>query len=228
VSKLLVPSKSSEKMYVIDGHVAVAVAGITSDANILIEKMRRTSGGYRFTYQEPMPVEQLVRATCNVKQGYTQHGGLRPFGVSFLFAGWDKHYGFQLYQSDPSGNYGGWKATAIGNNYQAAQGILKQEYKEEEIDVPGALQLAVNVLAKSMDSTSLSSERLDLSTLSLDDDGNVVFRQLQVTEVDDLVEAYQAKVAAEEAEKKAKADKAAAEKRAARKAAAQGGSGSNA
>ena len=30
--------------------------------------------------------------------------------------GWDKHYGFQLYQSDPSGNFGGWKATCIGNN----------------------------------------------------------------------------------------------------------------
>ena len=30
--------------------------------------------------------------------------------------GWDKHYGFQLYQSDPSGNYSGWKATCIGNN----------------------------------------------------------------------------------------------------------------
>jgi len=33
-----------------------------------------------------------------------------------LYVGWDKHYGFQLYQSDPSGNYGGWKATCIGNN----------------------------------------------------------------------------------------------------------------
>ena len=42
--------------------------------------------------------------------------GLRPFGVSILYMGWDKHYGFQLYQSDPSGNYSGWKATCIGNN----------------------------------------------------------------------------------------------------------------
>lgn len=42
--------------------------------------------------------------------------GKRPFGVSLLYIGWDKHYGFQLYQSDPSGNYGGWKATCIGNN----------------------------------------------------------------------------------------------------------------
>lgn len=54
--------------------------------------------------------------------------GQRPFGVSFLFAGWDKHFGFQLYQSDPSGNYGGWKAQAIGNNNRAAQSILKSDY----------------------------------------------------------------------------------------------------
>lgn len=38
---------------------------------------------------------------------YTQYGGLRPFGVAFLYAGYDKHFGFQLYHSDPSGNYAG-------------------------------------------------------------------------------------------------------------------------
>jgi hypothetical protein len=67
-----------------------------------------------------------VQTLCDTKQGYTQYGGLRPFGVSFLIAGWDVHHGFQLYQSDPSGNYGGWKATAIGANNQAAQSILRQ------------------------------------------------------------------------------------------------------
>jgi hypothetical protein len=44
--------------------------------------------------------------------------GKRPFGVSLLYAGWDQHFGYQLYQSDPSGNYTGWKATCIGNNHQ--------------------------------------------------------------------------------------------------------------
>lgn len=37
----------------------------------------------------------------------------------------DKQRGFQLYQSDPSGNYGGWKATAIGANHQAATNVLQ-------------------------------------------------------------------------------------------------------
>jgi 20S proteasome alpha/beta subunit len=69
-----------------------------------------------YNYQEIMPVEQAVRSVCNYKQAYTQFGGLRPFGVAFVFAGWDSHYGFQLYQSDPSGNFSGWKATVIGTH----------------------------------------------------------------------------------------------------------------
>jgi hypothetical protein len=43
----------------------------------------------------------------------------------------DEHYGFQLYQSDPSGNYGGWKAVAIGAGHQAANNLLKSDFKED-------------------------------------------------------------------------------------------------
>jgi len=48
-----------------------------------------------------------------------------------LFAGYDKNNKFQLYSTDPSGNYAGWKATAIGSNHVAANSFLKQEYKED-------------------------------------------------------------------------------------------------
>ena len=119
-SKLLEPSKSSEKMYMVDEHVSCAVAGITADANILVNQARLHAQRYRFSFQEPQPVEQLVQSLCDEKQAYTQYGGLRPFGVSMLYAGWDKTYGFQLYQSDPSGNYNGWKATCIGANSQVS------------------------------------------------------------------------------------------------------------
>lgn len=61
-------------------------------------------------------------------QGYTQYGGLRPFGVSLLYAGWDAQNKYQLYQSDPSGNYGGWKATAIGANQQARHLAMLMTY----------------------------------------------------------------------------------------------------
>ncbi|KAH6836028.1 20S proteasome alpha subunit C1 [Perilla frutescens var. hirtella] len=174
ISKLLETSTSVEKMYKIDDHVACAVAGIMSDANILINTARLQAQRYAYAYQEPMPVEQLVQSLCDTKQGYTQFGGLRPFGVSFLFAGWDKNYGFQLYMSDPSGNFSGWKAAAIGANNQAAQSILKQDYKDD-ITREEAVQLAIKVLSKTMDSTSLNSEKLELAEIFLSS-GKVKFQ----------------------------------------------------
>ena len=56
----------------------------------------------------------------------------------------DDDRGFQLYQSDPSGNYGGWKARAIGGNHQAAQNILKQDFKED-ISLDEAVRLVIKV-----------------------------------------------------------------------------------
>eukprot|EP01121_Diplochlamys_sp_Union-15-3_P001745 TRINITY_DN1151_c0_g1_i1.p1 TRINITY_DN1151_c0_g1~~TRINITY_DN1151_c0_g1_i1.p1 ORF type:complete len:252 (+),score=35.87 TRINITY_DN1151_c0_g1_i1:54-758(+) len=157
-SKLLEATATPEKMYKIDQHIAVAVAGITSDANILVNYNRLSAQRYLYAYQNPTPVEDLVRSLCDLKQGYTQMGGLRPFGVSFLFAGWDELYGFQLYQSDPSGNYGGYKATAIGQGHQRAQGILKTDWKED-LSLEDASKLALKVLSKTMDSTTLSHEK---------------------------------------------------------------------
>lgn len=185
-SKLLETSTTTEKMYKIDEHVAAAVAGITSDANILINSARLAAQRYMFAYQEPMPLEQLVHSICDNKQGYTQFGGLRPFGVSFLFAGWDKNFGFQLYQSDPSGNFGGWKAVAIGANHQAAQSILKQDYSEE-VDLDGAIQLALKVLSKTMDSTTLSPEKMELAQISRDSSGKIRYRVYGTSELNDLL-----------------------------------------
>lgn len=76
----------------------------------------------------------------------SQYGGLRPFGCAFIFAGYDSARGFQLYQSDPSGNYSGWKATAIGTNAATAISTLKTEYKEGLTLEEGKL-LAIKVRA---------------------------------------------------------------------------------
>ncbi|KAI9159746.1 hypothetical protein LWI28_001521 [Acer negundo] len=161
-------------MYKIDDHVACAMAGIMSDANILINTARVQANRYTFAYQESMHVEQLVQSLCDTKQGYTQFGGLRPFGVSFLFAGWDKNYGFQLYMSNPSGNYSWWKAAAIRANNRTAQSMLKQDYKDD-ITREEAIKLMLKVLSKTMDNTSLTSEKLELAAVFLLPSGKVKY-----------------------------------------------------
>lgn len=96
--------------------------------------------------------------------------GLRPFGVSILYAGYDPHYEFQLYHSDPSGNYSGWKATCIGANNGTAQSLLKQEYKDD-IVVKDAIGLVLRTMSKTMDSTTLSSEKRTSTQLKLHFEG---------------------------------------------------------
>ena len=61
VSKLLAPSKTSEKTYTIDDHATCLVAGLTADANILIQEARVGSQRYLYQYHEPIPVENMVK-----------------------------------------------------------------------------------------------------------------------------------------------------------------------
>merc|ERR1712088_1254982 len=121
---------------------ACTVAGLTSDANLLTQELRLIGQRYFYSKQELMPCEQLVSQLCDIKQAYTQYGGKRPFGVSLLYIGWE--------------------ATCIGNNSNAAVSQLKQEYKEGEMSLNEALDLAIKVLSKTLDLTKLTPEKIEI------------------------------------------------------------------
>lgn len=171
-SKLLEQDRSHEKIFELSGcvcanrNMVAGVAGMTADANSLVNYARNAAQKHLLEFDEDMPAEQLVRRLCDLKQGYTQYGGLRPFGVALVCAGYDKHHGFQLYHSDPSGNYSGWKATCAGANNGTATSLLKQEYRDD-FTVEDALGLAARVLSKTLDTTAMESNRLEFATLKL-------------------------------------------------------------
>lgn len=82
ISSKLLEVSAGEKMHKIDDHVCCAVAGITADANILINFLRIRAQQELLRHNEPIPVEELVRSVCNRKQGYTQFGGQTPSTLS--------------------------------------------------------------------------------------------------------------------------------------------------
>ena len=199
---------SLRKIYPINQNsLLVAVAGITSDANMLVKYSRQVALKHESTFcsslptsrDQPLyvPVEQFVHHICNLKQGYTQMGGLRPFGASIIYAGYDDHFGFQLYQSDPSGNYAGWKATAMGANTPAAQSILKNDYPEQSTDsstfsLQQAQLLAIKVLKKTMETAHLKGESIEMSLLKRDSQkSRIVMKHLSSQEVDDLIKTFE-------------------------------------
>lgn len=66
-------------------NIIVGVAGVTADANSLVSYARNCAQDHLLNYNENMPCERLVKQVCNLKQGYTLHGGQLIFCSSFSF-----------------------------------------------------------------------------------------------------------------------------------------------
>lgn len=60
-------------------NILAGVAGITSDANSLVNYARNACQRHLLTYDEEIPVEMLAKTLCDMKQGYTQFGGTSLF-----------------------------------------------------------------------------------------------------------------------------------------------------
>ena len=113
---MFVPTNESGKLYKMDDHILVAVSGIVADANFLVDMGRLHCKRHTYSQKTPIYIEEIVKYIANHKHAYTQYGSSRPFGVSLMYAGYDSMCGFQLFNSDPSGNYTAWKAHATGKN----------------------------------------------------------------------------------------------------------------
>ena len=93
-SSLFVPTRESGKLYKMDDHIMVSVSGVVADANFLMDYGRLQCQRHLYSHKEYIYVEELVKYLCNYKHVYTQFGSSRPFGVSFMYAGWDHVRGF--------------------------------------------------------------------------------------------------------------------------------------
>jgi proteasome alpha subunit len=127
--ELILP-RSADKIYEIDEHIIASAAGILSDARILVNHVRITAQQHRVTYDSPIDVESIIREISDIKQQYTQHPGVRPFGVALIVAGKDDDQ-CKLYTSDITGNYFEYNAVAIGENDEKIKEMLRKEYKAD-------------------------------------------------------------------------------------------------
>ncbi len=132
-SPLQEESSMSEKIFKIDDHIGVAIAGLTADARVLIDRARVQAQVNILNYDEKISVKDCTINICEYKQVFTQNAGVRPFGVSFLVAGIDAD-GPSLYLTDPSGAFWNYFAFAIGSGATEARAYLEEHYKEDMID----------------------------------------------------------------------------------------------
>ena len=139
----LIVSKSANKIYEIDAHIISSVAGIVSDARVLIEKSQILAQQHRVTYDSPIEPELIVKEISNLKQQFSQYGGARPFGVSLMVAG-IRNGKPELYTSDVTGNYLGYQANAIGENDEKIKEKLREKYSSD-LTIKKGVKLALDI-----------------------------------------------------------------------------------
>ncbi|RMZ78989.1 hypothetical protein DV737_g3629, partial [Chaetothyriales sp. CBS 132003] len=156
-------SSYQKKLIGIDDHLAVALAGLASDARVLSNFMKQQSLSSKMTYGRPIPVERIVNLIGDRAQTNTQHYGRRPYGVGLLVAGVDE-LGPHLFEFSPSGMTQAMLACAIGARSQMARTYLERnldkfaDSSKEELIKHGLLALKESLAQDkelTVDNTSL-------------------------------------------------------------------------
>jgi len=177
---ILIDETSMQKIIMLTPNIAVVYSGMGPDFRVLCRKGRKSAQQYYRVYREVIPVTMLVRELAAVMQEYTQRGGVRPFGISLLLAGFD-HNGPQLFQIDPSGSYFAWKASAIGKHMVNAKTFLEKRYNDE-LELEDAVHTALLTLKEGFEG-AMDHTNIEVGIVGADK----VFKVLTPAEIKDYL-----------------------------------------
>ncbi len=174
VASKLLEITTIEKIYKIDEHIYAATSGLVADARVLIERARIEAQINRLTYDEPISVKDLARKICDFKQQYTQFGGVRPFGVSLLIAGYDSSP--RLFETDPSGALLEYKATSIGAGRSVVIEHFENVYRDD-FTIDEAIIEAMIAMGKAIES-ELKPDGIELVVITKDEAKEITGNEL--------------------------------------------------
>jgi len=184
-STLLEPS-SIEKILEIDSHLGCAMSGLNADARTMIDHARVQAQNHTFVYDEPIKVESITQAICDLALRFGEGAQgeesimSRPFGVALLIAGCDEN-GPQLFHADPSGTFTKYQAKAIGSGSEGAQTELQENY-HKSLTLKEAESLSLKVLKQVMEE-KVNSVNVQLCSVTPDKG----FRIYTEEEVNDII-----------------------------------------
>lgn len=159
ITDALISIESTNRIFEIDSHIIASVAGIVSDARVLVEKAQLLAQQHRITYDSPIEPELIIKEIANIKQQFSQYGGARPFGVSLMIAGINRKKP-EIYSSDVTGNYLAYNANAIGENDEKIREKLRKRYNSG-LTIKKGVKLVLEILKE------IKEDKFDIDKLEL-------------------------------------------------------------
>lgn len=156
VEKKAVPTlqdpRTVQKILRLDDRISLAFAGLHADARVLVNRTRVELQSYRLNYEDCPSAEYVARFIARTQQKYTHRGGIRPFGVGTLVAGFNNTGVPELFETGPNGTYTGWNACVIGQNFKTPLDLLEKKW-EAGLDELSAKKLAIKALLEICEAT---------------------------------------------------------------------------
>jgi proteasome beta subunit len=121
-----VAHKSGKKVYKIDDHLGMTIAGTVADAQKVVDILTANAKLYKINMNRPMPVSSAARLIANLLFSVRYI----PLATQVLIGGVDET-GPHVFNLDPFGSLTEEKFVSTGSGSPIAYGVLEDKYQED-------------------------------------------------------------------------------------------------
>lgn len=174
--------KDGRKLHKIDDYVAMTIAGLVGDAQVLVRYMRAELELYRLQRKFGMPIEAAATLLSNIMNQTKYY----PYMVQILIAGIDTKP--HVFSVDAAGGSVEDIYVSTGSGSPFVYGVLETQY-EQGLKVDEAVDIAVKAISASKQRDSASGGMIDVAVI--DHKG---YRDIPEEEVTDRIKKFKLKL----------------------------------
>jgi proteasome beta subunit len=154
-----VAHKHGKKIYRIDDHLAMTIAGSLADAQRTVDILTANAQLYKLNMGRPLPVSSGARLIANLLFS-TRYA---PLLTQILIGGVDVS-GPHIYSLDPFGSLTEEKCVATGSGSPIAYGILEDRYRED-LSIEEFLPIVVKAVNSAMKRDAASGDSFNVAVI---------------------------------------------------------------
>ncbi len=157
-----VAHKHAKKVYMIDHHLGMTIAGTVGDAQAIVEMLKANAALYRLDMNRPIPVQSAARMVSNILFQARYY----PLSVQALIGGMDDTGG-HIFALDPLGSMMEERFVSTGSGSPVAYGVLESEW-HDDLTVKDSTPVLVRAINSAMKRDSASGDSFDVVTITKD------------------------------------------------------------
>lgn len=171
-----VAHKAGKKVYKIDDHIGMTIAGTVADAQKVVDILIANAQLYKINLNRPMPISSAARLVANLlfSNRYI------PLATQVLVGGVDDT-GPHVFNLDPFGSLTEEKSVSTGSGSPIAYGVLEDKYREG-MAIAEALPIIVKAVNAAMKRDVASGNNYNVTVI---DSGG--YRELTAEEKSQLL-----------------------------------------